>query len=579
MINNSVKTFILVFTLIIFSGLSALASPPHPDLLKDAESGQKILPYYITHLDEMHAKGISTGENVYEQAITKVKNVLGKNALAVGDFNVLAVLVRFSDHSSTTPSVYFDSLMFDTAGITVRDYYDDISYGQVDLVTLDLPSSLGWITAPQTYDYYVNNENGTGSYPQNCQKMVEDIVDLIDPSVDFSVYDNDNNGFVDVMVVIHSGQGAEYTSDSTDVWSHSWGIIPRMTGEGVYVSSYTIQPEYLVTPGDMTIGVFAHELGHAFGLPDLYDTDYSSAGIGKYGIMSFGSWLGPGNNGGMPAQPSAWSRIELGFASPVTVSTNIDSQAIQDVKTSGEIYRLWTSGSVGNEYFLVENRQKTGYDQYLPGDGLFIWHIDEGNSDNDSEWYPGLDSTQHFLVALEQSDGLFELEHYTDLGDSRDAFPGLNNVTDFNAVSSVTSDSYTDGVSFVGVENISASGSTMTADLKVAFASGVEDDNTQDEDNETVPETMELSQNYPNPFNPSTMIEFNTVAGGHAILDIYNISGQRVRHLLDADVTSGVTAIEWDGLTDEGTEVSSGIYLYRLTVGQQEQIKKMVLVR
>ena len=119
----------------------------------------------------------------------------------------------------------------------------------------------------------------------------------------------------------------------------------------------------------------------------------------------------------------------------------------------------------------------------------------------------------------------------------------------------------------------------MTADLKVAFASGVEDDNTQDEDNETVPETMELSQNYPNPFNPSTMIEFNTVAGGHAILDIYNISGQRVRHLLDADVTSGVTAIEWDGLTDEGTEVSSGIYLYRLTVGQQEQIKKMVLVR
>jgi len=562
--------------LLVICGLSAIASPPHPDLVKDVVEGNKTMPYYMTHLDEMYAKGISTGKNIYEVDYNPLKKILANNALATGDFNVLAVLVRFSDNLSATPAVYFDSLMFDTMGITVRDYYDDISYGQVDLITLDLPSSMGWITAPQTYDYYVNENNGTGSYPQNCQKMVEDLVDLIDPAVDFSVYDNDNNGFVDVMVVIHAGPGAEYTGDSTDVWSHSWGIVPRMTGEGVYVSSYTIQPEYWLSPGDMTIGVYAHELGHAFGLPDLYDTDYSSNGIGYFGIMSFGSWLGPGNNGGVPAGPSAWSRVELGFASPTVVSSNIDSQAIQDVKTSGEIYRLWTSGNIGNEYFLVENRQKTGYDQYLPGEGLFIWHIDDSKFGNDDEWYPGLDSAEHYLVALEQSDGLYEIDKSIDHGDSRDAFPGLNNVTDFNAVSAVTSNSYTEGASFVAVENISASAVTMYADLKVSFASGTEDGTDEEE---TLPQTIELSQNYPNPFNPSTTIDFTVASEGHAVIDIYNISGQKVKHLFDANVISGSTTIEWDGTNDLGTEVASGIYLYRLTVNEQEQMKKMVLVR
>ena len=269
--------------------------------------------------------------------------------------------------------------MFDSAGITVWDYYDDASYGQLDIVTVNLPSSVGWVVAPQTYAYYVNDENGLNpaSYPNNARKLVEDLVTLVDPTVDFSRYDNDDNGFVDVLMVIHAGPGAENTGSDSDIWSHQWSITPRLTNDGAYVSTYTMQPEYLSSPGDMTIGVFVHELGHAFGLPDLYDTDYSSNGIGKWGIMAMGSWLGPGYNGGVPSHPCAWSRAQLGFINPTVVSSNTNSVAIEDVKTGGEVYRLWNSGSLGNEYFLVENRQKTGYDAYLPASGLLIWHVDQ----------------------------------------------------------------------------------------------------------------------------------------------------------------------------------------------------------
>ena len=130
----------------------------------------------------------------------------------------------------------------------------------------------------------------------------------------------------------------------------------------------------------MTIGVYCHELCHGFGLPDLYDIDGSSKGIGRWGLMSGGSWNG--SLGNSPAHPCAWSRVELGVSTPVNVTTNQSDVTVTPVETGGTIYRLWDAGAVGDEYFLVENRQKTGYDSYLPGSGLMIWHCDDGVTTN-----------------------------------------------------------------------------------------------------------------------------------------------------------------------------------------------------
>ncbi|HWR83752.1 MAG TPA: M6 family metalloprotease domain-containing protein, partial [Candidatus Deferrimicrobium sp.] len=295
--------------LVLFT--TAGAVPPHPSLLDRVRNGQTDLPYFATRLQEMHEKGICSGKHLFEDKDGRVQASAMTTAAASGPFRVLAILVQFSDHPGATAASFFDSLMFDSAGRTVADYYSEISYGQIDIVTVNLPSSLGWRTAPQTYAWYVNGQNGTGSYPQNSQKLTEDLVDQVDPIVNFANYDNDANGYVDVLVIVHSGTGAEYSGSSNDIWSHKWGITPRLK-DGVYISDYTVQPEFWSAPGDMTIGVYSHELGHGFGLPDLYDVDYSSNGVGRWCIMSFGSWLGPTGFGESPAHPCAWSRTQMG---------------------------------------------------------------------------------------------------------------------------------------------------------------------------------------------------------------------------------------------------------------------------
>ncbi len=567
---NAAGSCLLWTILLTLLATSVVAAPPHPSLLEQSGAEKSSVPYFLEHLSDLRAKGIGKPS---ESPFSKSVEGAAMAPSAIGTFKALAILVHFSDQVSSVAASKFDSLLFDSVGNTVRDYYDEISYGQLDIVTVNLPSTIGWQMAPQTYAYYVNNQNGVGSYPQNSQKLVEDLVDQIDAQVDFSQYDNDGDGYVDVVMVIHSGSGAEYTGSNSDIWSHKWEIFPRLK-DGVNIKEYTVQPEFWTTPGDMTIGVYAHELGHVFGLPDLYDTDYSSNGIGRWGVMSFGSWLGPALMGSSPAHPSAWCRIQMGFAAPVNVTTNRGAEAISPVEQGGSIYRLWNSGAASNEYFLIENRQKTGYDAYLPGHGLLIWHIDKNKPNNTQEWYTGQPGANHYLVGLEQADGLFELEQTIDQGDAADPFPGTGGKTGFNTTSLPNSDSYLSGATLVSVGKISESGSVITADLNVGIAASINDNV-----NQTVAEKFQLKQNYPNPFNPSTSISFDVKINAQVQLVVYNVVGQVVATLLDAPLTPGEHTVLWDTKDGHGGGVSSGVYFYRLTVANTSETKKMILLR
>jgi immune inhibitor A len=295
-----------------------------------------------------------------------------------GVFKTLAILVQFSDnlHTASVDPTTYDSLLFGTTGKTVRNFYRENSYNQFDLVTVNLPSALGWQNAPQLYTYYTNNGFCYGfTYPNNCQKLTEDLVALVDPVVDFSQYDNNNDGFVDTVFIIHAGIGAEVTSNPQQIWSHSWQTFTVPNVDGKYVSSYTVEPEYSFVPGDSTRGVFAHELGHVFGLPDLYDIDYSSAGVGNWSLMSHGAWNGS-PQGSDPANLDAWSRIFLGYttSSDITNFKGVISFPAVEQFSTGAIFRINTGQP--NEYYLLENRQPTGSDAFLPGNGLLIWHVD-----------------------------------------------------------------------------------------------------------------------------------------------------------------------------------------------------------
>jgi len=576
-----ILTLFTVATVSLTPTQSVVACAGHPEIEKtlvqlEAVDGKRPT---LPDLEELHAMGISTptGSVSLSDIITDARSSWDSEAspsVAV-PFRVLLLLVDFSDQPASTSTEVFDTLMFGTTTGSIRHYYDEISYSQIDLVTLNMPSTVGWVRAPQPYSYYVDDQYGMyGTYPRNSQGMVSDLIDAVDSLVDFSNYDNDSDGYVDVVVVAHTGTGAELSAQTSDIWSHKWGLYPARSKDGVYIQNYTVQPEYWYSPGDMTIGVYCHELGHAFGLPDLYDTDNSSNGIGKWGIMAYGSWNG--SLGDSPAHPSAWSRIEMGFASPQNVATDLTQRAISSVNDGGSIYKLWTSGVSANEFFLIENRRRTGYDSDLPGDGLLIWHVDESESNNNDEWYPGEPASDHYLVALEQADGLFQLEQLSgNFGGASDAFPGSGYATTFNSSSMPNSDSYTGGATPVSVDDISASDSTMYADLVVGVPSSVEED-----EEFILPTQFELSQNYPNPFNPTTTIEFTVDKPSLATLEVINLNGQKIKTLIDSEVDEGTTTVAWDATDNSGSAVASGLYFYRLVIDEtEEQSKKMILLR
>jgi M6 family metalloprotease-like protein len=343
----------------------------------------------------------------------------------------------------------------------------------------------GWYTAAKPHDYYGENYN-----KQNDRwvgTLVREAVIAADAAgFDFAPYDQDLDGYVDQVAIVHQGIGEEVSRNTYDIWSHSYTLDyaysagcsdggAYMTDDGVMVNAYIIMPELYNGTIMSTLGVFAHEYGHSLGLPDLYDTDGSSHGVGVWSIMAGGCWCYVTTGGDSPSHMDAWSKYALGWITPTLVTGTLANEPIQQAETSDDVYQLLSgSQSAGGEYFLVENRQKTGFDAGLPGAGLLIWHIDEsildpwGHATNTNECFPvGSPScaSTHYHVALMQADNLWELEQKINAGNEADAYPGSANNRSFGDSSSPASSLWSGSASGVSVTAISDSGPTMFATM------------------------------------------------------------------------------------------------------------------
>ncbi|UCB53547.1 MAG: M6 family metalloprotease domain-containing protein [Candidatus Zixiibacteriota bacterium] len=389
----------------------------------------------------------------------------------VDTVRAIVLLVDFDDNVSTRTPPEFEQLLFSKGFIvptgSMRDFYWENSYQTFEF----LGDVAGWYRMPQDYTYYTDGQNGFGSYPNNAKKLVEDAVDAADPDVDYSLYDSDGNNYVDALFVVHAGPGAEATGNDWHIWSHRSSINPRYR-DGVWIEDYSMEPEVRGGGALVDMGVFSHEFGHMLGLPDLYDGDYTSEGLGEWTLMAGGSW---NNNGHTPAHFDGWCKKTLGWTNVVWVDSNLTNAEILQAETSPVSYRLWTSGYPSNEYFLVENRQQTGFDSYIPSDGLLIYHVEHGGSNN-QEWCPsyGYPADPHYKVALMQADGRWQLEGCggfgMNSGDQGDPFPGTFGKRTFNDTTEVNSLRYDGNSSEVAVWNISDSDSVMYADFDVNWS-------------------------------------------------------------------------------------------------------------
>ncbi|UCF78452.1 MAG: M6 family metalloprotease domain-containing protein [Candidatus Eiseniibacteriota bacterium] len=374
----------------------------------------------------------------------------------------LVLLVDFYDNQADSLNFsrdYYENLLFGIGQSpwgSFREYYLENSNGRLDVTG----AVAGWYRMPELYSFYVAGKRGLGVYPRNAQKMAEDAVRAADWDVNFSNFDNDgpdgipdsgdDDGNIDALFIVHAGPGFEESLDTNDVHSHRWTLLYPLNVDGILVSSYMMQPENGRT------GVFCHEFGHTLGLADLYDRDYSSRGLGGWSLMAYGAWSAFGLR---PSHLDAWSKIRVGFVEPLVPSQNLEGVSFPPVEQEPVIYKLWDSGTGGSEYFLVERREKIGFDDYLPGGGLLIYHVDETVVNNDRAF--------HYRVALEQADGLWNLESNVNVGDAGDPYPGTSDNTVFGYETEPSSIGYGGMDSRVRVFNIAPMGSELTADIWV----------------------------------------------------------------------------------------------------------------
>lgn len=406
----------------------------------------------------------------------------GSNVKSVvnGTKKILVILVNFTDNPRVNASKYipsyYSNLLFNTSNNkSMTAYYNEISYGKLNL-TGDVAGNK-WYTSSHSMSYYGTDTDAShidDYYTLGSYELICEAASLANSDINFADYDSNGDGVIDHLMIIHAGCGQEHSACTmTDpLWSVAW----RSTGNLCGLSTYdgkTITHATIISE-ESGIGTGAHEFGHDLGLPDLYDTDYSSSGIGKWGLMSGGSWLGPGNDGSSPAHMCAWSKYLLGWVNPQKVNTTTLGVEVSQVESSDDVYLLlnnpgdssgnldWTKDSPGTgEYFLIENRQKTGFDYYLPKGGILIWHVDETRADNDNE--------ARKLVDLEEAHGGTQnLDTYSQYnqGDSGDPFYSPNK-TAFTCTSDPNSKFY-NNTCLINVTDISNSSSTMTLSFYVS---------------------------------------------------------------------------------------------------------------
>lgn len=321
-----------------------------------------------------------------------------------GEVTVPVLLVRFQASAAPfAPEILREHLFTDTGGSrSLTDYLREVSYGKF-LLQGDLQ---GWFElSHESAYYYVDAECNsicTRAYGPIAEMIRQAVGKARDAGVDFSRYDDDgpdgrpdsgdDDGFVDLLVVAHSeaGSGCEAGDGSwlPGINAHEqkyWNLAdphdyldtgsPRQGGGSIRVNEVVVVPGRGCRVGQLPpVGTYAHEIGHALGLPDLVDQDKSSGGIGIWSLMAEGGAGGDGHSPDTPVHLSAWAKERLGWLQPRPLARD-DRDSLEAVELRPDAIRIPLGGAT-DPYYLLEVRSRAGFDRNLPGSGLLVWRVD-----------------------------------------------------------------------------------------------------------------------------------------------------------------------------------------------------------
>lgn len=405
-----------------------------------------------------------------------------------GQRHGLIILVNFADSKFNTskfgPTQTLYSRIANEANYgennfkgSISDYFKAQSGGQF-LLDFDVA---GPVTLPNGYSYYGQNDDD--GYDKRPKEMVREACQAVDGSVDFSKYDWDGDGEVEEVFVVYAGNGEHDTTNKPNlIWPHMDNLAnydEQLTLDGVTINTYACASEL---NGDKTlsgIGTFCHEFSHCMGFPDMYDTasDGNNFGMGSWDLMDYGSYNGDGY---VPAGYSGYEKMVCGWTTPIELDKPMTVNGMKRLADMGQTYIIYNKGN-RNEYYILENRQQSGFDKYLPGSGLLIERVDydkdiwEWNAVNTTNggYYPEGSYTPSYND--HQRITIFHANNIED-DDNNATYPyaSLDSLTDSSQPAATVWNANADGTYLM---HCRVYGITQNADGTVAFSFGWADGN------------------------------------------------------------------------------------------------------
>ena len=400
------------------------------------------------------------------------------------DVRALVIPVSFegTDFSVEDPATHFYEMLnspgYSANGGTgsAKDYFEANMPGHTFTFDVSQPVRLS-----RPYSYYGENDISTPhviNYDMHLNDLIQEACTLAAASVDFQSYDTNGDGQVDYLFLFFAGYNEAESGDNDAIWPQSGNLSSegiRINGVriGLFGCSSELSGSDLGIEGGgipSGIGTFCHEFGHYLGLVDLYDTDYGNGGMssclwGRLSLMDEGSY---NNSGRTPPYFCAIDREQAGVISYRDAEAGTDI-SLSPTCLSGEVIRISTA--TPGEYYLLEYRTQNGWDAYIEGQGMAVYHVDRsdnvaGDITASVRWTTNLVNAYAMHQCADLVEAYPQASHISQV-----FFPGQAGITEFSAAGSPALIAWDGTPAGVKLTGISDNGETLTF--------RIEEDNTE----------------------------------------------------------------------------------------------------